>query len=233
MDHITETFQMPPAAPPPPPEDKGRRRASYVAHTIEEIPAADGAQVLEGMSPAEAGEVAEFLDPETAANVVSQMDTAAAAAVLSAMHPPEAAMVLSAIDSDDRVDILEHVEPRAREQLITEMDAAPAADVRRLQRYRRDTAGGIMTSQVTALPHDITVEQAIAELRRLNETLEQMFYVYVVDDKHRLVGVLSMRDLILAKPDKKIRELMHRNVTSVQANTDQEEVARLMRKYKY
>lgn len=206
---------------------------SYIAHTIEAIPPADAAQMVAEMEPREAAAVAEYLDPDTAAAVISAMDPSAAAVVISTMQPPEAAMVLQEIDPDDRVDILDRVEGELREQLLGEMNAADAADVRNLRQYPPDTAGGIMTTEVTALSEDLTVGQAIEELRRLNEELEQMFYVYVVDRQQRLVGVLSMRDLILARPQRQIRDIMRRNVSSVVATTDQEEVARIMRKYKY
>jgi magnesium transporter len=228
-DTTTETPTPPPITPPPRPRDD----SSYVAHTIEEIPPADAAQVMQDLSPAQAAEVAEFLDPQTAGAVLSQMDPAAAAAVMGAMQPVEASMVLAAIDPDDRIDILEHIQPELREQLIAQLDAPDRAEVRRLEQYPKDTAGGIMTTEVTSLPDDLSVGEAIEELRRLNETLEQMYYVYVTDRRGRLVGVLSMRDLILARPERKIRGLMRRQVTTVQATTDQEEVARLMRKYKY
>ena len=243
------TTQSPPeplttAAPPTPPPgsapDQTRDvahdtedRSEFLAHTIEEVPAADGAQVLENLPPPEAAHVAEYLDPETAAHVVAEMDHHAAAGVIAGMEVPEAAMVLAEMDPDDRVDVLEHIEPARREQLLSEMTATDAANVRALQRYPRDSAGGIMTTEVTALPEDVTVEQAVHELRRINEELEQMFYVYVVDRERHLVGVLSMRDLILARPERPIREIARRNVVSVPATTDQEDVARLMRKYKY
>ena len=84
------------------------------------------------------------------------------------------------------------------------------------------SAGGIMTTQVTSLPERISAEQAIAELRRLNEELEQMFYVYVVDKRGHLIGVLSMRDLILAKPATPISRIMRTGVRSVPATMDQE-----------
>ncbi len=208
-------------------------RSEFLAHTIEEVPAADGAQVLGNLPIEEAADVAEYLDPDTAAHVLAQMDPTLAASVIADMEIPEAAMVISSMDPDDRVDVLEHVERAHRERLLAEMTAVDVANVRSLQRYPRDTAGGIMTTEVTALPADLTVEQAVAELRRLNEELEQMFYVYVIDRRGHLVGVLSMRDLILARPNRKIREIARRNVVSVPATTDQEEVARLMRKYKY
>src|SRR5438309_1935801 len=90
-----------------------------------------------------------------------------------------------------------------------------------------------MTSEVTALYEYITVENAIQLLRRLNEELEQMFYVYVINRRGQLVGVLSMRDLILAKPDSQLRNIMIKNVRSVPATMTQHEVAKLMRNYGY
>src|SRR5688500_13510967 len=178
--------------PTPPP----RASSSYLAHTIEAIPPADAAQVPAELAPVEAAEVAQFLDPKTASAVMSAMDSAAAAVVLSAMEPPEASMVLSEMDPDDRVDVLSFVEPGRRDAMVGEMTPLEAADVRNLRQYAPDTAGGIMTTDVTALPEDLTVQEAVEELRRLNEQLEQMFYVYVVDNYGHLVGVLPMRHLI-------------------------------------
>jgi magnesium transporter len=215
------------------PSPEQRPSSSYLAHTMEAIPPADAAQMLAELEPTEAARVAEFLDPKTASGVLEAMEPAVAAVVMSAMEPPEAAMVLQEMDPDDRVDLLGFVEPSQRETLIAEMDAVHAANVRNLRQYPPDSAGGIMTTQVTALPQDLTVAQAIEELRRLNEQLEQMFYVYVIDRAGHLVGVLSMRDLILARPQRRIADIMRRQVSSVQALTDQEDVARLMRKYKY
>ena len=206
---------------------------AQVAGYIEEMPAADAAAVMESLSTDVSPKVAEVLDPETAGRIMAEMDAVSAAAVISAMEAPDASMVLAAMDPDDRVDILGHISGPLHEQLVGEMDIAQANEVRNLERYRKDTAGGIMTSDVTSLPEDFTVGQAIEELRRLNETLEQMFYVYVVDKRKHLVGVLSMRDLILAQPEKNIGKVMRGEVRTVNADTDQEEVARIFRKYNY
>ncbi|HEY8667170.1 MAG TPA: magnesium transporter, partial [Tepidisphaeraceae bacterium] len=203
---------------------------------IEEIPAADGAVILEHLAsdnPPLAADVAEYLDPETAGRILAQMEPSLAASVITDMEAPEASMVLSAMDPDDRVDVLEHVSGPLHEQLVHEMEPDEAREVRRLEQYPPDTAGGIMTTQVTSLPEDLTVEQAIIELRRFSEEMEQMFYVYVVDRRGHLIGVLSMRDLILARPSKTLNQIMRPNVTSVPATMDQEEVARIMRKYGY
>lgn len=204
-----------------------------MARRIEDLPAADGAAIL-GELPAElSADVTEYLDPDTAAGVLAEMDPALAATVIAYMEPPEASMVLAAMHPDDRVDILEWIPAPLHDTLLREMEPEDQAEVRQLEQYPPDSAGGIMTTQVTALPEDLTVEQAIAELRRLSEELEQMFYVYAIDRRQHLVGVLSMRDLILAQPGRRLNQIMSTDVMSVPATMDQEEVANLIRKYDY
>jgi magnesium transporter len=204
-----------------------------LARGIEEIPKAEAAAFLDTLTVDQAAKVAEALDPETAAKILGEMDTAHVANIVTAMNAPEASLVLQAIDPDDRVDILEHVTGPLHDELLREMAAPQAAETRQLEQYPPDTAGGIMTTQVTALFEYLTVENAITLLRRLHEELEQMFYVYVVDRRQHLVGVLSMRDLILARPNKRLREVMIPNVRSVPVTMDQEKVAEVMHKYGY
>jgi magnesium transporter len=90
-----------------------------------------------------------------------------------------------------------------------------------------------MTPDVTALYEYLSVGEAIGQLRQLNEELEQMFYVYVIDRRGHLIGVLSMRDLILARPERLLRQVMRPNVVSVPVTMDQEQVAALMRRFGY
>jgi len=205
-------------------------RDEAVAQQIEEIPAADGADVMEGLSYADAADVAEYLDPDTAGRILSEMDPQAAAHVLDDMEAAEASMVVASMDPDDRVDILEHVSDAVHDAIVKELNPQDRADVENLEQYSPETAGGIMTSQVTSLLEDMTIGQAIEELRRLNEEYEQMFYVYVVDRRKHLIGVLSMRDLILSKPDRKLHQIMRTEVSRVPTLMDQEQVARLMRR---
>lgn len=205
----------------------------HVAERIEEMPPDEAAQVLQGMAEQDAAAVAEALDPNTAADFLSELDSEQAARVIGRMNAPEASLVLSEMDPDDRVDVLEHVPDDRHDELLAEMTPADAAEVRQLEQYPSDTAGGIMTTEVTALYEYITVDNAVTLLRRLNEELEQMFYVYVVNRRGQLVGVLSMRDLILASPDRRLRDIMIRSVKSVPATMDQEQVAREMKRLGY
>jgi magnesium transporter len=148
------------------------------------------------------------------------------------MRPATASLALASMAPDDRVDVLEQVRPPLRERLIQELPRSDADEVRRLEKYAPDTAGGIMTTEVTALPELFTVDETIADLRRLREQQEQMYYVYTVDADGRLAGVVSMRDLILSRPSTRLADIASPAIT-VSAETDQEEVARLLRKHGY
>ncbi len=204
-----------------------------VADSMEDISAADAAVMFAGLSAEQAAGVAEILDPETAARIVSEMPAESAAQLVSQMDRPEASLVLGEMDPDDRVDVLEYVEQKAYDELVESLTTDEQAEVRELEQYAPDSAGGIMTTQVTALYEYISVGDAIEMLRRLHDELEQMFYVYVIDSRGHLVGVLSMRDLILNKPATILRDVMIQGVRAVPVAMDQEEVARFMRKYRY
>jgi magnesium transporter len=210
-----------------------RDPSEEVANRLDDLPAPDGAAVMRNLSNEKAADVAEYLDPNTAGDILSEMDPGRAATVIARMEPEEASMVLSAMDPDDRVDVLQRLPKELHDRLVGEMPADDVAEVHSLEQYPQDTAGGIMTTEVTSLQEYFSVEEAVAELRRLSEQLEQMFYVYVVDARKHLVGVLSMRDLILARPERKLREIMRPDVYAVPATMDQEEVARRMRRYGY
>ena len=197
------------------------------------LTAADAAHEMSDLDSTEAAAVAGRMTPESCAAVVAEMSAERAADVISELHPDHAAAVLGELDPDDRVDILEHVDEELHDHLVDRLDPEDAEDVRTLEQYEPDTAGGIMTTEVTALYEGLTVQNAIDQLRKLADELEQMFYVYVIDKRGHLVGVLSMRDLILANPARKLSEIMIAGVRSVRADEDQEAVAQLMRKYNY
>ena len=109
------------------------------------------------------------------------------------------------------------------------MAPAEAAETLALEQYPPHSAGGIMTTEVTALPKNYTVEQAVAELRQIHQKSGQLFYVYVVDEQRRLIGVLSMRNLVLAETNYLLEKILIPNVKSVPVTMDREEVSRLMR----
>ena len=206
---------------------------AIVAHRMEEMSPADAAHELDGMSSATGADVAEYLDPETAAHIVAELDPHRAAQLVEQMESAEAAMMLQQMDPDDRVDVLDHISDKKHDEIVGELDEPARLEVHALEQYPPDTAGGIMTTEVTALYEYVSAGDAIELLRTLHEELEQMFYVYVLNRRGHLIGVLSMRDLILARPARLLRDIMRPGGVSVVATMDQEEVAKLMHEKRY
>jgi magnesium transporter len=204
-----------------------------VAARVMGIEPQDGATILEILPPEVAAKVVENLPLNSARHILPRVESSRAAAIVARMNQPAAAAVLSAMAPDDRVDLLGQLDPTLHDALLRQLGAPEQAEARELEQYPPDTAGGIMTTQVNALPRDWTVEQAIVELRRIQAELGQLSYVYVVDELRRLVGVLSMRDLILADPQRPLSEVMIPHVKSVPTTMDQEEVSRQMRSSRF
>jgi magnesium transporter len=202
------------------------------AREIENLAPRDGADLLTHLPPRESAELTRRLDPVIVGRMVAEMHPALAATVVMRMEPPTASRVLASMRPDDRVDVLEGIPAALRDELIRGMPPSDAEEVRRLQHYPPDTAGGIMTTEVTALPEHFTVDRAIADLRLRREEQEPVYYAYTVDDGGRLAGVLSMRDLILSGPTTRLSELS-RDAVAVTDDADQEDVARLLHKHGY
>lgn len=199
---------------------------------IEALSPPDGANVLADLPREESAELAGRSNPVQVGRMLATMHPRLAATIVTRMEPAKASRVLSFMRPDDRVDVLETIPFALREQLIREMPPSDADEVRRLERYPPDTAGGIMTTDVTALPANLTVDQAIADLRVRKDEQEPLYYAYTVDGDGRLVGVVSMRDLILSSPTTSFSAIVAPAVM-VPDDSDQEEVARLLRKHGY
>jgi magnesium transporter len=148
--------------------------------------------------------------------------------------PPERlSRLLEAMSHDDRVDLLQRLDEPAREGILPLVSKREREDIRRLSSYPRNTAGSVMTSDYATLPPDVSVEEALRILREHAPDSETIYYVYVVDSERRLIGFVSLRDLVLAKPSAKVREIMKPEVISVRADEDQENVARQLAKYDF
>jgi len=111
------------------------------------------------------------------------------------------------------------------------MEKEEAQDVEELMTYGEDTAGGIMTSDFVALPGELTSQQAIERLRELQPDPELTYYLYAVDGQGRLDGVISLRDLVVAKPERKLADIMDTHVLKIEATASKEDVAALIAKY--
>jgi Mg2+ transporter MgtE len=151
--------------------------------------------------------------------------------ILSELDPERASDLLEMLPPDDAADILADIPQHEAERLLNLMPASESQPIRDLLRYDAESAGGIMTTEVLALAQDLSVEEALTYLREHSEHLEMIYYLYIVDTERHLIGIVSLRELVVAAPGTHLRELMDSNVIKVQASMDQEQVARLIAKY--
>ncbi len=141
--------------------------------------------------------------------------------------------IIEEMSSDDRADLLSRLDPRRVEALLPLVAQAERADIRKLLSYPDYSAGSIMTTEYASLPEDITVREAIDRLRLQAPNSETIYYVFILDAERRLHGLTSLRDLILARPDAKLSDLMTRDIIAVRVDDDQEEVARELARYDF
>ncbi len=158
-----------------------------------------------------------------------------AAQIIRQLAPEEAAALLDPLESDDIVDILGLLDESELTIILARLEERMAPeDLRGLEdllAYDQETAGGIMSPDFIAVSDNVTVARALRTVQDLEDPPEQAFYVYVIDDDERLVGVLSLRTLVTSKPDQRVREVMHSELTLVKSDADQEEVAEIASRY--
>ena len=173
------------------------------------------------------------LSPEDAGEVLRHMDDERSSELLTALRQRRAAQILGEMVPDSAVDLIEDLSEEEQAELFERMESADADVLRRLIAYEPDTAGGLMSPEVAALPAHLTVQEAISTLRRKVDEAETIYYAYVVDGQQRLLGVLTMRDLIMNDPDTPIDDIMIEDVLTVLPTMDAEEVARLFDRYNF
>jgi magnesium transporter len=204
-----------------------RDRAS-LRDTLRNLPSDDAANALDRLSPLELASVFTLLGDEGLALALENLDASDAARLLLKLSRAQAADVLEEMDPDDAADVVEALHPAEAEAILTEMEATEAADVRELLAYPPNSAGSLMTQEVVTLNPDLTAEQALVAIRRAAQQAETIYYVYVTDNQDRLLGVVALRDLVLAAPNTPISALTNRQLVRVRANEDQEVAARML-----
>ncbi len=167
---------------------------------------------------------------ENKATVISEIDTASGRDILSEMPSPEVVQILMELPDDDNADILGEFPEEKAQEILQLMGKKNSLEVEGLLKYSEETAGGIMTTSFFSLQEDVTAQEAIKRLQE-EEDAEMVFYIYVVDPVKRLVGVLSLRQLLLVAPQTPLGDIMTTEVFSVHVDEDQEEVARQVARY--
>ena len=166
-------------------------------------------------------EIFQFLELPLQVTLVKDVDRDRLTQLLEEMAP------------DDRVDLLERMDPELVERLLPLVAQAERSDIRRLLSFPEDSAGSIMTTEYASLPEDISINEAIERLRQQAPDRETIYYVYVLDEERHLLGFVTLRELILARPDARLGDIMARSVISVRVDDDQEFVASELARYDF
>ena len=169
-------------------------------------------------------------DLTLASEALSELGPERGAVILSDMSSQEISLILQELDPDDAADFVADLPDELQEEILGAMREKEASEVEDLLQYPEQTAGRIMSPKVFSLEEESTVEEAIRELQDAGD-LEMVFYIYVVDDHGNLVGVLSLRQLLLKRPEIPLKDIMETDVIRVTTDTDQEEVSQLVASY--
>jgi magnesium transporter len=190
-----------------------------IAEIISQVSHKEGATFFKDLDVDVAAEALSELKPETQVEFISGMDTEKAADIIEEMPPDEAADILSDLPVDKAKEILESIEKEE------------AQDIQELLSHEEDTAGGLMTNEFIAYFQEITIREAREKFKKDAETIETVYYIYVIDANEKLIGVVSLRDLLLADLDTKLSDIMATKLKTVSPETDEKEVAEIISKY--
>jgi len=185
------------------------------------------------LSKEERLEVYAYLSPFEVSEVIEYIDLDEAVIFMTEMEPRFATDVLAEMAVDDAVDILQQLSIDEVASLLVVMDKDAADEIKTLLHYEEKTAGSIMTTEYVSLYTTQTVREALQEMKDKAPDAETIYYTYVLDEQKHLVGVISLRDLIVADEDEKIEHVMSENVVSVSVGRDQREVAQMIRDYDF
>ncbi len=199
---------------------------------METLPAPDLAAVFEDL-PAEKLPVLFRLCPkDLAADVFAELTPATQQQLIDGLTDTELKAVVDELFVDDATDLVEEMPANVVKRILAQADPATRRMINELLKYPEDSAGGVMTTELMALRPDMTVAQAMDTIRENGFDKETINNCYVTDSSRRLVGVVSLRVLVLAKnTEEPIKDLMDSNVVSVSTTTDQEDVSKLFEKY--
>ncbi|HEX2091113.1 MAG TPA: magnesium transporter [Longimicrobiaceae bacterium] len=192
----------------------------------------DVADLLEALDEDDRHRVVQVLPPPLAAEALAEMEWEEHPEdSLAALEPEQMAAVLSELSDDDAADLIGELDPEEQDRVLAELPVEEAREIRNLLEYDEESAGGIMTTELVAVPMHLNAEQAIEEVRRQAHEVGEFYSVFVVDEAHRLCGTLPLQALVIAEPYARVSELVEPVLATVPPEMDQEEVGRILSRY--
>lgn len=200
---------------------------------LKDLHPADIAGIYDGLSLEEATYLYLLLDPEKASDVLVELEEDDREQFLRSLPSDViASHFIDHMDSDDAADVIGDLEEEKKQEVLLHIDdVEQAGDIVDLLSYDEDTAGGLMAKELIRVNENWGVDTCIREMRKQAEEVDEVYYIYVVNDDNILMGVLSLKALLLASSSAKIRDIYEHDIRSVQTDMDSEEVAQIMEKY--
>jgi len=200
-----------------------------VTSLLESLRRSDQADIFSDLHPEQQQEILPLLNPEKSADIFEELEDEDVFEIANRLETDRLVEIVDEMEPDEAADLLGDISTEQAEEVLQRIDESD--EVRFLLKHPDETAGGVMTALDVHIQQDMTVDEAIWHLRHLSPTSENIYYLFVQDEEDHLVGVVSLRDLVIAKPGTIIRGIMDQDPISIQVAADQEEVARLMQRY--
>ena len=206
-------------------------RLKVPAEKLADLHPADLAEILSDLNRSEGRELLQKLDVETMADALEEVEPELQASLLEEMPNEQVADVLEEMAPDEAADLLAEMPEDRSKQLLQLMESDEAADVRHLLTFPEDSAGGIMNTEFVTVRPDWTAAQTLEHLRTSASEAETIYYIYVTDDANHLLGVFSLRGLVLSKPRTPVKDFMEDRVVTVNLLDTQNDCAQIVSKY--
>jgi Mg/Co/Ni transporter MgtE len=183
------------------------------------------------LHPADIAEIVDQLNVQEGLTLINSLDEEAAADTLEETSEERQVSLIAGMDAERAADLLGDLPTDRAEAILKLMEPDESEDIKELLEYPEDTAGGIMTNEFIAVNKEQTAQQALDEVRKAAKSVEGIYYIYVTSDSDDLVGVASLREILVAPADKRLSALMHTHIITADVREDQHEVARKIAKY--
>jgi len=205
---------------------------SQLALILDEYHASEIAILFESLTKEDRQRIINLLPVETASEIIAEMhEEAHPEELLLQLHPDKRTEIVEELDYDDATDIISQLEEHEQKEILGDLNEDDASHIRNLLSYDEDTAGGLMNTEFIRIHLHLTKKDAIDEIIRQSEEIEEFYTIFVIDDNNVFQGIVSLKDIIKAKGNVQITELVKSDVAWVSPDTDQEEVARLISQY--
>lgn len=208
-------------------EDDSELKALVAEYHPSEI-----AKLFENLPQESRERIISVLPAEIASEVISEMDAEFhPERLLENLHPERRSEIVEELDYDDATDIISQLPEEQQQEILEELDEEDASNIRSLLKYDEDTAGGLMNNQVIKISMNLLKKDALEDIIKQSEEMEEFYTINVIDDDNVLRGIVSLKDIIKARNNVRIEEIINTDFVFVKADTDQEEVAKLISQY--